>query len=119
MDEVFRAINDPSRRLLLDRLFAEDGQTLGQLCEHLPGMTRFGVMNHLRVLEEAGLVTTRKVGRSKHHYLNPVPIRLIHDRWISKYAEPAVSRVADIKRNCTWPSSSNGTCHAPPRWGSA
>ena len=97
MDEVFRAINDPSRRLLLDRLFADDGQTLGRLCEHLPGMTRFGVMNHLRVLEEAGLITTRKVGRSKHHYLNPVPIRLMHDRWISKYAEQTVSRVAGIK----------------------
>ncbi len=97
MDEVFRAINDPSRRLLLDRLFEADGQTLGELCAHLPGMTRFGVMNHLRVLEGAGLITTRKVGRSKHHYLNPVPIRLVHDRWISKYAEPAVGAVATIK----------------------
>ncbi len=97
MDEVFRAINDPSRRLLLDRLFDQDGQTLGELCRHLPAMTRFGVMNHLRVLEDAGLVTTRKVGRSKHHYLNPVPIRLIHDRWISKYAEPVVGRMAGVK----------------------
>jgi DNA-binding transcriptional ArsR family regulator/uncharacterized protein YndB with AHSA1/START domain len=97
MDEVFRAVNDPSRRLLLDRLFAEDGQTLGELCRHLPGMTRYGVMNHLRVLEEAELITTHKVGRSKYHYLNPVPIRLIHDRWISKYATPVVGTVARIK----------------------
>ncbi len=97
MDEVFRAINDPSRRRLLDALFSEDGQTLGQLCGHLPAMTRFGVMSHLRVLEGAGLVTTRKVGRSKHHYLNPTPIRLVHDRWISKYAERTVERMTAIK----------------------
>ncbi len=97
MDEVFRAINDPSRRRLLDALFEEDGQTLGRLCTHLPTMTRYGVMNHLRVLEGAGLVTTRKVGRSKHHYLNPVPIRLIHDRWISKYAEITVGTMTAIK----------------------
>ncbi|MCH7585040.1 MAG: helix-turn-helix domain-containing protein [Acidobacteria bacterium] len=98
MDEVFRAINDPSRRRLLDALFAEDGQTLGRLCDHLPTMTRYGVMNHLRVLEAAGLVTTRKVGRSKHHYLNPVPIRLIQDRWISKYAKRTVETMTSIKR---------------------
>ncbi len=97
MDEVFRAINDPSRRLLLDSLYVDDGQTLGELCHHLPEMTRFGVMNHLRVLEEAGLLTTRKVGRAKHHYLNPVPIRIIHDRWISKYAEPVIGRMAGVK----------------------
>lgn len=97
MDEVFKAINDPSRRLLLDKLFAEDGQTLGDLCQYLPAMTRYGVMNHLRILEGAGLVTTRKAGRSKHHYLNPVPIRLIHDRWISKYAEPTVGAVTALK----------------------
>jgi len=97
MDEVFRAINDPSRRRLLDALFFEDGQTLGQLCDHLPAMTRYGVMSHLRVLEGAGLVTTRKVGRSKHHFLNPVPIRLIQDRWISKYAERTVERMTAIK----------------------
>jgi uncharacterized protein YndB with AHSA1/START domain len=89
-EPAFRALSDPSRRLLLDQLFERDGQPLGRLCEHLPGMTRFGVMSHLRVLEEAGLVTTRKVGREKLHYLNPVPIRLIHDRWISKYAVPVV-----------------------------
>ncbi len=97
MDEVFRALNDESRRLLLDRLYENDGQTLGQLCEHLPEMTRFGVMNHLRVLEDAHLVTTHKVGRSKHHYLNSVPIRLVHDRWISKYAEHVVGAVAALK----------------------
>ncbi len=97
MDDVFRALNDPSRRKLLDRLFAEDGQTLGELCAHLPEMTRFGVMNHLRVLEEAHLITTRKVGRSKHHYLNPVPIRLVHDRWFSKYTEPLVGAMAALK----------------------
>jgi DNA-binding transcriptional ArsR family regulator/uncharacterized protein YndB with AHSA1/START domain len=96
-DEVFKALNDPSRRLLLDRLFDEDGQTLGELTAHLPQMTRFGVMNHLSVLEAAGLVTTRKVGRSKHHYLNPVPIRLVHDRWISKYTEPVVGAMASMK----------------------
>lgn len=97
MDEVFKAINDPSRRLLLDILFEQDGQTLGALCAHLPGMTRYGVMNHLRVLEESGLVTTHKEGRTKLHYLNPVPIKLIQDRWISKYAEPRVAAIADIK----------------------
>jgi DNA-binding transcriptional ArsR family regulator/uncharacterized protein YndB with AHSA1/START domain len=97
MDEVFRALNDPSRRLLLDRLFEEDGPTLAELCVYLPEMTRFGVMNHLRVLEEAGLVVTKKVGRSKHHYLNPVPIRLVHDRWISKYREAATGAIARMK----------------------
>lgn len=97
MDEVFGAINDPSRRHLLDQLFERDGQTLGELCAHLPGMTRFGVMNHLRVLEEAGLVTTKKVGRSKFHYLNPVPMRLIHDRWIARFAEPRVAAIAAVK----------------------
>ena len=97
MDEVFKAFNDPSRRLLLDVLFEEDGQTLGELCAHLPEMTRFGVMSHLRVLEGARLITTRKEGRSKHHFLNPVPIRLVHDRWVSKYTEPVVGAIAQIK----------------------
>ncbi len=96
MDEVFRALNDSSRRLLLDRLFENDGQTLAELCAHLPEMTRYGVMNHLRVLEEGGLITTRKVGRSKHHYLNPVPIRMVHDRWISKYTAPRVGALARL-----------------------
>ena len=97
MDEVFKAINDPSRRLLLDKLYEEDGQTVGELCAHLPQMTRYGVMNHLGILEEAELLTTRKQGRSKYHFLNPVPIRLIHDRWISKYAEPMVGAIAGLK----------------------
>jgi DNA-binding transcriptional ArsR family regulator len=97
MDEVFRAINDPSRRLLMDRLFEADGQTLSELCAYLPKMTRFGVMSHLKVLEDAGLVTSRKVGRNKHHYLNPVPIHQIHRRWIAKYAEAAIDRLATIK----------------------
>ena len=97
MDAVFRAINDPSRRLLLDELFERDGQTLGELCIHLPDMTRYGVMNHLRVLEEAELITTRKRGRQKFHYLNPVPIKLVHDRWISRYAEPRIGSMTDLK----------------------
>jgi uncharacterized protein YndB with AHSA1/START domain/DNA-binding transcriptional ArsR family regulator len=95
--DVFRALADPSRRLLLDSLFDADGQTLGELSAQLPGMTRFGVMKHLRILETAGLVTSRKIGRERLHYLNPVPIRLIHDRWIGKYAEPWASGLADLK----------------------
>jgi len=87
VDEVFRALADPTRRSLLDELFEVDGQTLSALEERLP-MTRFGVMKHLRVLEEAGLVVAKKRGREKLHFLNPVPIRLVHDRWVSKYAEP-------------------------------
>jgi len=97
MDEVFRAINDPSRRRLLDALYERDGQTLGELTALLPEMTRYGVMSHLRVLEEADLVTTRKQGRQKFHYLNPVPIKLVHDRWISRYAEPRVGAIAGVK----------------------
>lgn len=97
MDEVFGAINDRSRRLLLDALYERDGQTLSELCALLPEMTRYGVMNHLKVLEEAGLVSTHKQGRQKFHYLNPVPIKLVHDRWISRYAEPRVGAIADIK----------------------
>ncbi|MGA3057110.1 MAG: SRPBCC domain-containing protein [Candidatus Limnocylindrales bacterium] len=96
MDEVFRALANPSRRLLLDRLFERDGQSLVELQAYLP-MGRFGVMKHLRVLEDAGLVTTRKVGREKLHYLNPVPIRLVHDRWISRYAEPIVAHLSALK----------------------
>ena len=95
-DRVFRALADPTRRLLLDRLFERDGRTLTELESELE-MTRFGVMKHLRVLEDAGLVTARKVGRNKHHFLNPVPIRLIHDRWIDKYTERHVSALADLK----------------------
>ncbi len=95
---MFRALADPSRRLLLDRLYERDGQTLGQLCAAMPDMTRFGVMKHLAVLEEARLITTRKVGREKFHFLNPVPIREIHDRWISKYAEPWAAALVGLKR---------------------
>jgi uncharacterized protein YndB with AHSA1/START domain/DNA-binding transcriptional ArsR family regulator len=97
MAPTFRALADPNRRVLLDRLFERDGQTLGELCEHLPEMTRFGVMKHLGVLEEADLVTTVKVGREKRHYLNPVPIRLVHDRWIGKFAEPVVGAMSALK----------------------
>src|SRR5213080_3938467 len=96
MDEVFRALADPTRRSLLDELFKQDGQTLSALEERLP-MTRFGVMKHLRVLEDAGLVVTRKRGREKLHFLNPVPIRQIHDRWIDKYTEHRVSALLDLK----------------------
>ena len=98
MAPTFRALSDPSRRLLLDRLFERDGQTLGELCTYLPSMTRFGVMRHLGVLEEAGLITTRREGREKRHFLNPVPIRLVHDRWIGKFAEPVVGAMAAMKR---------------------
>jgi DNA-binding transcriptional ArsR family regulator len=96
MDEVFKALADPTRRELLDELFREDGQSLGALEARLP-MSRFGVMKHLKVLEAAGLVTTRKRGREKLHFLNPVPIRLIHDRWVSKYAEPWASALSQLK----------------------
>jgi uncharacterized protein YndB with AHSA1/START domain len=97
MDEVFRALADPTRRSLLDELFEKDGQTLTALERRLP-ITRFGVMKHLRVLEQAGLVVTRRRGREKLHFLNPVPIRLIHDRWVSKYAEPWAATLSDLKR---------------------
>jgi uncharacterized protein YndB with AHSA1/START domain len=97
MDDVFRALADPTRRSLLDELFEEDGQTLGALEARLP-MTRFGVMKHLRVLEEAGLVVTKRRGREKLHFLNPVPIRLVHDRWVSKYAEPWAATLTGLKR---------------------
>jgi uncharacterized protein YndB with AHSA1/START domain len=96
VDEVFRALADPTRRSLLDELFRQDGQTLSALEERLP-MTRFGVMKHLKLLEEAGLVVTRRRGREKLHYLNPVPIRLVHDRWVSKYAEPWAAGLSELK----------------------
>jgi len=95
-DRVFKALSDPTRRHLLDRLFQSDGRTLTELESELE-MTRFGVMKHLRLLEEAGLVVTRRAGREKLHFLNPVPIRLIHDRWIDKYTERRVSALADLK----------------------
>jgi uncharacterized protein YndB with AHSA1/START domain/DNA-binding transcriptional ArsR family regulator len=96
-DAVFRALADPTRRGLLDALFKRDGQTLGALGRRL-SMTRFGVMKHLRVLEEAGLVVTKRHGREKLHFLNPVPIRLIHDRWIDKYTEPWAAMLSDLKQ---------------------
>jgi DNA-binding transcriptional ArsR family regulator len=96
-DLVFKALADPTRRFLLDRLFVRDGRSLTDLESELE-MTRFGVMKHLRVLEAAGLVVVRRSGREKLHYLNPVPIRLIHDRWIDKYTERQVSALAELKQ---------------------
>ena len=95
-DHVFKALGDPTRRLLLDRLYERDGRTLTDLESQIE-MTRFGVMKHLRILEDAGLVVTRRSGREKLHFLNPVPIRLIHDRWIDKYRERRVSALANLK----------------------
>src|SRR5258708_26092228 len=96
MDSVFKALADPTRRKLLDQLFKRDGQTLGALERRLP-MTRFGVMKHLRVLEAARLVVTKRQGREKRHFLNSVPIRLMHDRWVSKYAAPWAAALSDLK----------------------
>jgi uncharacterized protein YndB with AHSA1/START domain len=96
VDDVFRALADPTRRSLLDELFREDGQTLSALEERF-SMTRFGVMKHLKQLEEAGLIVTKRRGREKLHFLNPVPIRLVHDRWVSKYAEPWAATLSGIK----------------------
>jgi uncharacterized protein YndB with AHSA1/START domain len=97
VDAVFRALADPTRRGLLDELFRADGQTLSALQERF-AMTRFGVMKHLKLLEEAGLVVTKRRGREKLHFLNPVPIRLVHDRWVSKYAEPWAAALGDLKQ---------------------
>src|ERR1700674_3679025 len=97
MDEVFRALADPTRRSLLDELFREDGTTLTALAERF-SMTAFGVMKHLKLLEEAGLVVSKRRGREKLHFLNPVPIRLVHDRWVSKYAEPWAAELSELKR---------------------
>jgi uncharacterized protein YndB with AHSA1/START domain/biotin operon repressor len=102
VDEVFRALADPTRRSLLDELFREDGQSLTSLAERF-SMTRFGVMKHLTVLEEAGLVVTRRRGREKLHFLNPVPIRLVHDRWVSKYAEPWTAALSGLKQKLESP----------------
>lgn len=102
-DLVFKALADPTRRHLLDRLHERDGRTLGELESEL-AMTRFGVMKHLRLLEEAGLVVTRRAGRQKLHFLNAVPIRLIHDRWIDKYTERRVSALTDLKAELENPS---------------
>jgi DNA-binding transcriptional ArsR family regulator len=95
-DRVFKALADPTRRFLLDLLFEREGRPLSELDAEVD-MTRIGVMKHLRLLEEAGLVVTRKSGREKLHFLNPVPIRLIHDRWISKYTERHASALANLK----------------------
>jgi DNA-binding transcriptional ArsR family regulator len=95
-DRVFKALADPTRRFLLDQLFARDGRTLTEL-ESEVEMTRFGVMKHLRVLEEAELIVTRRAGREKQHFLNAIPIRLIHDRWIDKYTVRHVSALTDLK----------------------
>ena len=114
---MFRALADPSRRTLLDRLFERDGQTLGELEAALPDMSRFGVMKHLRVLEAAHLVTSRKVGRERHHYLNPVPIRRIHDRWLDRYRIRAADLLEDLRYTLeTDPMtlSSAQTTSAPP-----
>ena len=97
MDAVFKALGDPTRRRLLDALFKKDGQTLTALEARLP-MTRFGVMKHLRILEDARLIVTRRRGREKLHFLNPVPIRLVHDRWVSKYAEPWAAALSGLKQ---------------------
>ena len=102
MDAVFKALAEPSRRKLLDRLYRRDGQTLGEMCTRA-AMTRFGVMKHLRVLEEAGLVVTRRRGREKLHYLNPMPIRLAHDRWVSKYRAPFAAALSELKSRLEGP----------------
>ena len=102
MDAVFKALADPTRRSLLDELFREDGQTLTELEARLP-MSRFGVMKHLKQLEESGLVVTRRRGREKLHFLNPVPIRLVHDRWVSKYAEPWAAGLSGLKQELERP----------------
>jgi DNA-binding transcriptional ArsR family regulator len=103
LHSVFRALADPTRRFLLDLLFERDGRTLTELEAEL-AMTRFGVMKHLKVLEEADLVVTRRSGREKLHFLNPVPIRLIHDRWIDKYTERNVTALLDLKNQLEKPS---------------
>jgi DNA-binding transcriptional ArsR family regulator len=95
-DRVFKALADTTRRFLLDRLFTRDGRTLTELESELE-MTRFGVMKHLRILEDANLVVSRRSGREKLHFLNPVPIQQIHDRWIDKYTARRASALAELK----------------------
>jgi DNA-binding transcriptional ArsR family regulator len=111
---VFRALADRHRRLLLDRLFERDGQALGELGAALPHLSRFGVMKHLKVLEDAGLVATRRHGRQKLHYLNPVPIRGIHDRWISKYAAPWVDVLTGLRDELERPARPAADALEPP-----
>jgi DNA-binding transcriptional ArsR family regulator len=98
-EPVFKALADPTRRLLLDRLFERDGQTLTELDAQVPELTRFGVMRHLAVLEEAGLVVARKQGRYKHHYLNPVPIAMLAERWLGKYRERHAAALLEFKEH--------------------
>ncbi|MFI4985675.1 MAG: ArsR/SmtB family transcription factor [Solirubrobacterales bacterium] len=115
MDAVFKALADSTRRSLLDELFEQDGQTLGALEQRLP-MTRFGVMKHLKVLQEAGLVTTKRRGREKLHFLNPVPIRLVHDRWVSKYAEPWAAGLSGLKRRIEEQTEMNANSSGRRPW---
>jgi DNA-binding transcriptional ArsR family regulator/uncharacterized protein YndB with AHSA1/START domain len=110
VDDVFRALADPTRRLLLDRLFERDGQTLGALAEGL-AMTRFGAMKHLRILEAAGLIATVRVGREKRHYLNPVPIQRLAERWVGKYAAPWASALGSLQTTLEDPEMSTGPSH--------
>ena len=98
MDKVFKALADPNRRELLDRLFVENGQTLADLCVGL-GMTRQAVTKHLAMLEAANLVSTKRCGREKRHYLNPIPIAEIYDRWINKYERHRVDALIDLKQS--------------------
>ncbi len=101
--DVFKAIADPSRRALMDALFERDGQSVNELCDVLPDMSRFGVMKHLTVLNDANLVVTEKVGRSKLHYLNPVPIQQIHDRWMAKYSQATAETLTELSRRLSNP----------------
>lgn len=112
MEEVFRALADPSRRRLLDRLFERDGQSLRELEAHLPEMSRFGVMKHLKVLTDAHLVVARRSGREKFHYLNAVPIQEVYDRWVSKYSQPWTRGLVALKQKLESPNMSTST---PPR----
>jgi uncharacterized protein YndB with AHSA1/START domain/DNA-binding transcriptional ArsR family regulator len=115
VDDVFRALADPTRRALLDELFKQDGQTLSALEQRLP-MTRFGVMKHLKVLEQAGLVVTKRRGREKLHFLNVVPIRLVHDRWVSKYAEPWAATLSQLKTRLEEQTTMNATDSGKRPW---
>src|SRR6202049_4118833 len=115
MDAVFRALAGPTRRSLLDELFREDGQTLSALQGRLP-MTRFGVMKHLKQLEEAGLVVTKRRGREKLHFLNAIPIRLVHDRWVSKYAEPWAAGLSRLKRQIEEQTEMNANSSGKRPW---
>ena len=97
MDDVFKALADPTRRSLLDELYREDGQTLSALQARFP-ITRFGVMKHLKQLEDTGLVVTQRRGREKLHFLNPVPLQEIYERWIAKFEKPRLKAISDLKR---------------------